>query len=61
MDRIVEVGKQIWSLLTEDERDRYRVFGTLSFVDGIVDLLRIKDFDVNDIDLVESIHDKIFS
>lgn len=60
MDRIVEVGKKVWFLLTEDERDKYRVFGTLSFVDAIVDLLRIKDFDVNNIDLIESIHDQIF-
>ena len=48
MDRIVELGKQVWSLLTEDERERYYMVGTLTFVEDIVSLLNISDFDWND-------------
>ena len=60
MDRIVELGKQVWSLLTEDERERYYMVGTLTFVEDIVSLLNIYDFDWNDDYDIDSIHDKIF-
>ena len=60
MDRIVELGKQVWSLLTEDERERYYMVGTFTFVEDVVSLLNINDFDWDDIDAIESIHDKIF-
>ena len=60
MDRIVELGKQVWSLLTEDERERYYMVGTLTFVEDIVSLLNINDFDWNDDYNIDSIHDKIF-
>ena len=60
MDRIVELGKQVWSLLTEDERERYYIVGTFTFVEDIVSLLNISDFDWDDVCTVESIHDKIF-
>ena len=61
LDRIGEVGKKVWSLLTEDERDRYRVYGTYSFIDEVVNLLRIKDIDLTDFDVLDIIHNKIFS
>lgn len=60
MNRIVELGKQIWSLLTEDERERYNIAGTFTFVENLVSLLNLNDFDWDDINMVESIHDKIF-
>ena len=60
MDRIVELGRQVWSLLTEDERERYYMVGTLTFVEDIVSLLNINDFDWNDVYNIDSIHDKIF-
>ena len=60
MDRIVELGKQVWSLLTDDERERYYMVGTLTFVEDIVSLLNINDFDWNDDYNIDSIHDKIF-
>lgn len=60
MDRIVELGKQVWSLLTEDERERYYMVGTLTFVEDIVSLLNINDFDWNDEYNIDSIHDQIF-
>ena len=60
MDRIVELGRQVWSLLTEDERERYYMDGTLTFVEDIVSLLNINDFDWNDDYNIDSIHDKIF-
>ena len=60
MDRIVELGKQVWSLLTEDEHERYYMVGTLTFVEDIVSLLNINDFDWNDDYNIDSIHDKIF-
>lgn len=60
MDRIVKLGRQIWSLLTEDERERYYRVGTLTFVENIVSLLNIDDFDQNDDYDIDSIHDRIF-
>ena len=60
MNRIVELGKQVWSLLTEDERERYNIAGTFTFVENLVSLLNLNDFDWDDINMVESIHDKIF-
>jgi hypothetical protein len=60
MDRIVELGRQVWSLLTEDEHERYYMVGTLTFVEDIVGLLNITDFDWNDEYNIDSIHDKIF-
>ena len=60
MDRIVELGKQVWSLLTKDEHERYYMVGTLTFVEDIVSLLNIYDFDWNDDYDIDSIHDKIF-
>lgn len=60
MDRIVELGRQVWSLLTEEEHERYYMVGTLTFVEDIVGLLNISDFDWNDDHNIDSIHDKIF-
>lgn len=60
MNRIVELGRQVWSLLTEDEREKYYMVGTLTFVEDIVSLLNINDFDWNDDYNIDSIHDKIF-
>ena len=60
MDRIVELGRQVWSLLTEDEQERYSMVGTLTFVEDIVKLLNINDFDWNDEYNIDSIHDRIF-
>lgn len=59
-DRIVELGRQVWSLLTEEEHERYYMVGTLTFVEDIVGLLNISDFDWNDDYNIDSIHDKIF-
>ena len=60
MDRIVELGKKVWNLLTEDEQERYCMVGTLTFVENIVSLLNIDDFDWNDIYNIDEIHDEIF-
>ena len=60
MERIVELGKKVWSLLTEEEQERYCMVGTLTFVEDIVGLLNINDFDYDDIYLVDSIHEQIF-
>lgn len=60
MNRIVELGRQVWSLLTEEEHERYYMVGTLTFVEDIVGLLNINDFDWNDDYNIDSIHDKIF-
>ena len=61
MDRIVELGRQIWSLLTEDEHERYYMVGTLTFVEDIVKLLNIYDFDWDNVDYIDYIHDMIFN
>ena len=60
MNRIVELGKKVWSLLTEDEHERYYMVGTLTFVEDIISLLNINDFDQNDIYDIDDIHNKIF-
>lgn len=59
-DRIVELGRQVWSLLTEDEHEMYYMVGTLTFVEDIVHLLNIQDFDWNDDYNIDDIHNKIF-
>jgi hypothetical protein len=58
MDRIVELGKQVWSLLTEDEQERYYNVGTLTFVEDIAIMVGY-DIDGDDIP-IDDIHDKIF-
>lgn len=60
IDRIVELGRQVWSLLTEDEHENYYIEGTFTFVEDIVALLCISHLDWDDVNLVESIHDRIF-
>ena len=60
MDRIVELGRQVWSLLTEEEHERYYMVGTLTFVEDIACLLNINDFNWNDEYTIDIIHDKIF-
>lgn len=59
MDRVVELGRQIWSLLTEDEHERYYMVGTLTFVE---DVARMVGYDLDDDDetSIDDIHDKIF-
>ena len=61
MDRIVELGRKVWALLTEDERERYYMVGTLTFVEDIVSLLNINDFDWNDEYSIDDIHNRIFT
>ena len=59
--RIVKFGRKVWSLLTEEEQVRYyNVDGTYQFVEYIVDILGLYDFDWTNIELVETIHNKIF-
>jgi hypothetical protein len=60
-DRIVELGRQIWSLLTEDEQERYYMVGTLTFIEDIVRLLNIIDFDYDDDYDIDYIHREIFT
>jgi hypothetical protein len=60
-DRIVELGRQIWSLLTEDEQERYYMVGTLTFIEDIVRLLNIIDFDYDDDYDTDYIHREIFT
>ena len=58
MDRIVELGKKVWSLLTEDERERYYNVGTLTFVEDIAIMVGY-DLDSDDTS-IDDIHDQIF-
>lgn len=59
MDRIVELGRKVWSLLTEDERERYYTVGTLTFVEDIATIIG-HDLDSDDTS-IDDIHDKIFT
>jgi hypothetical protein len=58
MNRIVELGKKIWSLLTEDEQERYYMVGTLTFVEDIAVMVGY-DLDSDDTS-IDDIHNKIF-
>lgn len=61
MNRIVEFGKQIWSLMTEDERMNFgQSDGTLYFIELIATCV-YPTIDWDDIDLINRIHDEIFS
>ena len=59
-ERIVELGRQVWSLLTDDEHENYYMVGTLTFVEDIVALLCIPDFDWDSVETLDIIHDRIF-
>jgi hypothetical protein len=59
MNRIVELGKKIWSLLTEDEQERYYMVGTLTFVEDIAVMIGY-NLDYDDTVSIDDIHDKIF-
>ena len=58
-DRLIELGRQVWSLLTDDERDHSGYRGTLSFVEDIAGLVGY-DIDSDDTVSIDDIHDKIF-
>ena len=59
-ERIVELGRQVWSLLTDDEHENYYMVGTITFVEDIVALLCIPDFDWDSVETLDTIHDRIF-
>lgn len=59
MDRIVELGRQVWPLLTEEEHERYYMVGTLTFVEDIATMIGY-DLDCDDVASIDDIHDKIF-
>lgn len=59
MDRVVELGRKIWSLLTEDEHERYYMVGTLTFVEDIAIMVGY-DIDSDDETSIDYIHDQIF-
>lgn len=61
VERIVEFGKKVWSLMTDEEQVNFRVTGTYQFVEYIVDLLGFYDIDWSNVDLIEDIHNKIFN
>lgn len=58
MNRVVELGKKVWSLLTEDEHERYYMVGTLTFVEDIAVMVGY-DIDSDDAP-IDDIHDQIF-
>lgn len=59
MNRIVELGRQVWLLLTEEEHERYYMVGTLTFVEDIAAMIGY-DLDGDDVTSIDDIHDKIF-
>ena len=59
INRIVELGKKVWYLLTEDEQERYYMVGTLTFVEDIAIIIGY-DLDSDDEVSIDDIHDQIF-
>ena len=60
MERLITIGKQLWFSLTEDEQDNIIVYdGTLGYVEHLCDLLGCPEF-LNDEELVNTIHNKMF-
>ena len=57
-DRLIELGRQVWSLLTDDEREHYGYRGTLSFVEDIAVIVGYDIDSDNEAD-IDDIHDKI--
>ena len=57
-DRLIELGKQVWSLLTDDERENYSYRGTLSFVEDIAVIVGY-DIDSDNTTDIDDIHDQI--
>ena len=59
-NRLIEIGKNIWFSLTEDERDNIIVYdGTLGYVEHLCDLLGCTEF-LDSAEQVEYLHDEIF-
>ena len=59
-DRVIELGRQVWSLLTDDEKESYSYRGTLSFVEDIATIVGY-DADYDDTTSVDDIHDQIIT
>lgn len=60
VDRIVNLGRLIWSFMTEEEQDIFiRSDGSLGFVEHVICII-CPDFNFENTDLVEHIHDEIF-
>ena len=60
MDRIIQIGKKFWNLLTDDEQEKYYAdIGTLGFVDNLFSLLRVPTEDCTQ-EQYEIIHYYIF-
>ena len=57
-DRLIELGKQIWSLLTEYEREYYYQFGPLSFIEHIANVVGY-DIDYDNVTVIDYIYNKI--
>lgn len=57
-DRLIELGKQVWSLLTDDEQENYSYRGTLSFVEDIAVIVGY-DIDSDNTTDIDDIHDQI--
>jgi hypothetical protein len=59
-NRIINLGKELWNLLTEDEQEKYFCDnGALGFLEDVITILHI-DFPWTDIDLTNYIYDQIF-
>lgn len=58
--RIVEFGRQVWSLMTDEEHEHFGIEGTFYFIELIASCVW-PDIDWTDTDLVERIHDEIFN
>lgn len=63
LNRIVSLGHQVWSSLSEDERENYRACdGTVEFVDDIRRLLNLHEihgYDFESVDVFNQVHDDI--
>lgn len=59
-DRLIELGKVIWNSLTEEEQGMFCIVeGSYTLVEMVVSLLTVPDFDWDDINLIETIHNGI--
>ena len=58
-NRLIELGKHVWLLLTDDEREHYYDRGTLSFVEDIATIVGY-DIDLDDTVSIDELHNKIF-
>ena len=60
LNRIIEVGRRLWKSLSSEEQETYGIVdGTYGFVENVVAILHLYDYEFGSEQEFEQVHDKI--